>query len=202
MIPAADLEPFPHVIIDGGWDLELLRGVLAEFPSHIDQRWRRYGNDQERKLEGPPELWGERTHELFAQMGALAPMLAETFGMPPLYIDAIGGGYHLIPPGGFLNVHTDFTRSGGRYRRLNALVYLNEGWDDPGGHLELWDAGTFVKTVAPEMNRTLIFETSDHSWHGHPKPAERWRASFAAYFFSDEAPAEYGGDHSTVFRGH
>ena len=26
--------------------------------------------------------------------------------------------------------------------------------------------------------------TSSMSWHGHPKPCTRWRASLAAYFFT------------------
>jgi Rps23 Pro-64 3,4-dihydroxylase Tpa1-like proline 4-hydroxylase len=115
----------------------------------------------------------------------------------------VGGGYHLIPPGdGRLALHIDFNRSPdtGLFRRLNFLVFLNEGWDDPGGRLQLGDDGGGVaREIVPQFNRTVVFATSDRSWHGHPRPAARWRRSVAAYFFSWQPPADYVGDHSTVW---
>jgi hypothetical protein len=179
--------PFPHLAADGLWDGELLRQVAAEFPAPDVPGWKRYENSTERKLEGPPGLW--------------KPDLEEAFGIPGLEMETVGGGYHLIPPGGYLAVHADFNRSPhtGRYRRLNHLIYLNDGWDDGGGALELWDETGPAVTVAPEMNRTVVFETSDRSWHGHPRPAARWRKSVAAYFFTGDPPAGYAGEHSTLW---
>jgi hypothetical protein len=195
--------PFPHVVTDGWWDDALLRGVLEEFPDVSAPGWRRYDGSNERKLEGPPGLWGRKTREAFEAIRERAPELEEAFGIPGLRMETVGGGYHCIAPGGFLNIHADFNRSpsSGLYRRLNLLVYLNEGWNEPfgGGSLELWDAGGPVAEVAPEFNRTVVFETSDQSWHGHPKPAARWRRSLAAYFFTEEPPPGYREDHSTVW---
>jgi Rps23 Pro-64 3,4-dihydroxylase Tpa1-like proline 4-hydroxylase len=97
-------------------------------------------------------------------------------------------------------VHSDFSRSPstGRYRRVNVLTYLNHDWTDPGGHLELWaDDGPTV-SVAPEFGTTVAFITSATSWHGHPKPADRWRASLAAYFFTDDPPPDFR-EQSTVW---
>jgi hypothetical protein len=187
-------------VVDGWWDDDLLRAVLAEFPDPAAPGWRRYAGTNERKLEGPPGLWGPRTRELFALMKERIPELEVAFGIPDLVMETIGGGYHCIEPGGYLQIHTDFNRSprSGLYRRLNLLVYLNDGWNDPGGHLELWDANPVVD-VAPEFNRTVVFQTSDHSWHGHPRPTEQWRRSVAAYFFTEEPPPGYRDDHSTVW---
>lgn len=194
---------FPHHIIDGHWDTALLEQVRREFPSPHCAGWRRYVNGNELKLEGPPHLWGTATVAFFDMLAATPTLtwLQGLFGIDGLHMEPIGGGYHLIPPGGRLAVHTDFNRSprSGRYRRLNLLVYLNHNWTDPGGCLELWD-GDHVVTVAPEFNRTVIFETSDRSWHGHPEPAHRWRRSVAAYFFTDTPPEGFDGDHSTVWR--
>jgi 2OG-Fe(II) oxygenase superfamily len=195
--------PFRHTVIDGWWDDAILRDTLAEFPDGPEslRHWQRFENSSERKYAGGPQLWGPRTQELFKLIESRTGEIEELFGIAGLHMETIGGGYHLIEPGGYLAVHTDFNRSSqtGRYRRLNLLIYLNEDWQDPGGHLELWDAERCIADIAPEFNRTVIFETSDHSWHGHPVPAERWRKSVAAYFFTDEPPEGYHGEHSTVW---
>jgi Rps23 Pro-64 3,4-dihydroxylase Tpa1-like proline 4-hydroxylase len=196
-------DPFPHLVADGRWDRRLLWQVRAEFVSPHDPRWRRYDNPEERKLEGPEPMWGPATRELLAQVEQSAGELAEVFGLPPLSMETAGGGWHLIPPGGFLAVHADFNRSptSGRYRRLNHLIYLNPGWAEAGGALELWDAQAPRVAVAPEFGRTVVFATSSTSWHGHPRPADRWRASVAAYFYTQAPPPDWqpGGEHSTVW---
>jgi hypothetical protein len=193
--------PFPHVVTDGWWPEDLLHEVVAEFPDPAAPGWRRYQSSTERKLEGPPVLWGPCTRDLFEMMRGRTSDLEALFGISGLTMETVGGGYHCIEPGGHLNVHTDFNRSprSGLYRRLNLLVYLNDDWQDPGGHLELWDAAGKVADITPEFGRTVVFQTSDHSWHGHPLAASRWRMSVAAYFFTAQEPDGYHGDHSTVW---
>jgi hypothetical protein len=195
-------EPFPHVVLDGYWSDDQLTAIGREFPHSIDPRWRGYENDHEGKLEGPEPMWGPETRHLLHAVEQLGPALGDAFGIDELTMETVGGGYHLIPPDGHLDIHTDFSVSPttGLYRRLNFLVFLNPGWSDVGGHLELWsDAGPGVK-IAPELNRTVVFETSDRSWHGHPQPATRWRMSVAAYWYSPEPPEGFTGPHSTVWR--
>src|SRR5260221_14354734 len=92
--------PFPHVAADGWWDAGLLRRVAAEFPGASAPGWVRYENATERKLEGPPALWGGATRELLAQVEASAAGLEQAFGIGGLHMETAGGGYHLIPPGG------------------------------------------------------------------------------------------------------
>ena len=197
-----NLDPFPHAVVDGLFGTDVLDPVARDFPSPQTHGWKRYGTDHEVKLEGPPEMWSPATQWYFHELADMAPWLSELTGIPDLSMETVGGGYHLIPPGGYLEVHTDFNRSPhtGLHRRLNVLTYLNHGWaDDDGGHLELWgDDGPEV-VVAPEFGRTVIFATSDRSWHGHPKPTRRWRRSVAAYFFSPEPAPGYVEDHSTVW---
>lgn len=190
-------------MVDDWWDPVILRAVLDEMPDPDAPGWRRYENGNERKLEGPSALWGPVTQDFFAEyIPDHTAELEQAFHIYGLQMETVGGGYHCIPPGGHLQVHTDFNRSPrtGLFRRLNFLVYLNDEWNEPmgGGNLELWDANRAL-TIAPEFNRTVVFETSDHSWHGHPMPATRWRRSIAAYFFTEDAPPGYQGDHSTVW---
>lgn len=195
--------PFPHFVSRDLWEDAWLDEIVREFPKPDHQGWRRYGGENEIKYEGGRHLWGPATHRYFYQLENMAPMFSHLFGIDGLSMEAIGGGYHLIPPGGRLALHTDFNRSPltGLYRRLNVLTFLNRDWDDPGGTLELGLPDDYERnSVKPEFNTTVAFETSDRSWHGHPEPTQRqWRRSVAAYFFSEEPPPGYTGDHSTVW---
>jgi len=195
--------PFPHAILDGLWNDELLHAVAAEFPRLDAKGWIRYDAEKEVKLEGDSQLWGPSTFKFVEQIALLGPQLAEAFGMPKLILRTEGGGYHQIEPGGKLALHADFNRSeDGLYRRLNVITYLNPHWTDAdGGYLELLATDGTVTSVLPRFNRTVVFETSDKSFHGHPKPlpGPRSRRSFAAYFFSVESPDDYEYDHSTVW---
>lgn len=195
-------DPFPHLVVDGWWPPSLLADVLSEFPDPDDRRWRTFDNGEERKYEGGPQLWGPYVRELLDEIGTHAGELGEAFGIPDLRMETVGGGYHLIPPGGYLAVHTDFNRSPvtGLHRRLNLLVYLNDDWqDEQGGQLELWGEAGPVVSIRPELNTTAVFATSDQSWHGHPQPTTRWRRSVAAYFFTEAEPPGYSQEHSTVW---
>ena len=120
-----------------------------------------------------------------------------------------GGGMHLTGSGGRLDVHVDFNRIEERqlFRRLNILIYLNTEWKDEwGGQIELWDSSVKVCHLSslPVLNRCLIFQTSDISYHGvRPitAPPEVARKSFAAYYYTREAPTGWNGQsHSTIFK--
>lgn len=193
--------PFPHAIVDDHWPDKLLRDVAAEFPAPGASGWITYctANGDISKYEGPPEMWGPSTYELFGKLERFAPQLSQAFDIPDLHMETFGGGYHLIPPGGKLGMHVDFNRSASTetYRRLNLLIYLNDDWNDNRGALEL-GLGRLV-VIRPEFGRMVVFATSDRSWHGHPEPSNRWRASIAAYYFSTEPPPDYTHRHETVW---
>lgn len=117
-------------------------------------------------------------------------------GIRPLYgdDDLFGGGPHGIRTGGYLNVHTDFNfhPKTSKHRRLNILLYLNPRWEDEwNGHIELWrpDLAAPILKLQPIINRVLMFETSEHSFHGHPwplrTPPDVVRCSLAAYYYSE-----------------
>jgi Rps23 Pro-64 3,4-dihydroxylase Tpa1-like proline 4-hydroxylase len=193
-------EPFPHLVLDWWFTPELCQAIADEFPTVFQPGWREYRKQNEVKYEGGPSMWGDAACEYFDQLEGRTGDLEEMFAIPNLSMEFVGGGYHLIPPGGRLAMHADFNRSPDTdlYRRLNVLTYLNPDWDDAGGHLRLGDPSSVV--INPEMGRTVIFATSATSWHGHPVPTvHRWRKSIAAYFFSPEPPPDYQADQSTVW---
>src|SRR5262249_15689574 len=83
----------------------------------------------------------------------------------------VGGGIHVTGPGGRLDVHVDFNYVESRrlHRRLNLLLYLNPMWEEQwGGQIQLWDklVTECRQAFAPTLNRCVIFETSDISFHG------------------------------------
>jgi hypothetical protein len=132
-------------------------------------------------------------------------------GMPNLLWDVqfAGGGMHETARSGWLDVHVDFNFHDqlDAHRRLNILVFLNPVWDEQwGGLFELWDEGvkTRVHGLAPIHNRCVVFETSDKSWHGVTAvncPDGIVRKSFAAYYYTREAPAGWNGAvHDTIFK--
>ena len=121
-----------------------------------------------------------------------------------------GGGLHQIEPGGFLKVHADFNVHPKLHldRRLNMLIYLNKDWrEEYGGHLELWDRDrtrTCRERILPVFNRTVVFSTTDTSFHGHPHPLTSppgvTRKSVSLYYYTAGRPrGEESEAHDTLF---
>jgi Rps23 Pro-64 3,4-dihydroxylase Tpa1-like proline 4-hydroxylase len=189
--------PFPHIVIDDFLDADLLRQVLAGFPSSENKSY--FDREQERlKFQyNPAEVDSAVTRNLFAELNSQAflSFLEELTGISGLVSDPHfeGGGLHETKRGGHLGVHADFNIHGRLKleRKINLLIYLNEKWDDEfGGHLELWDrqmSGCAVR-VKPVFGRAVIFNTALDSFHGHPDPLncppERSRRSIATYYYT------------------
>lgn len=210
-------QPFPFFMIDGFLDEAFAREVAASMPRFEDaQKLGLTFKSVNEKLKlqvtdsakfPPPVL---ALHRALSSPEFLADLSYIT-GIPNLLADdkLDGGGMHQTGPGGRLDVHVDFNilEDRGWHRRLNILVYLNPGWqEDWGGRIELWDKD--VKkcwhSYAPILNRCVVFETSEISYHGVTPlsaPAGVARKSFAAYYYTKEPPPHWDGKaHSTVFQ--
>ena len=207
-------DPFPHVVIDDFLDPALLKTVLSEFDAMDREPWHYTERATERKYSTEDfRHFGPITRTVFSQLNS-APFLwflHKLTGIEGIIPDAHlrGGGLHEIKRGGALGVHADFNFYPRLqlYRRLNLLVYLNEDWSEAwGGDLELWDrqGKGCVQRISPRFNRAVIFDTSNSSYHGHPRPLEcpeeRSRKSLALYYYTVDAPADDDRTpHSTVF---
>jgi 2OG-Fe(II) oxygenase superfamily len=209
--------PFPHVTIDGLFDDDVLQRLLVDFPAPDDPAWSRFDNPKERKLGNYRRLLETSAdiQRFLFQMNSptMLAFLEDLTGIDGLIPDPYfgGGALHLIPPGGFLKVHADFNWHPKLRldRRLNMLVYLNRDWEERyGGDLELWDAGgqACVKKISPHFNRTVVFATTDASYHGHPLPlrcpADVTRKSVSLYYYTNGRPdSEKSPPHDTLFVG-
>jgi hypothetical protein len=138
-------------------------------------------------------------------------LLSFVFDIPHLLADdeLIGGGIHQTGSRGHLDVHIDFNYIHERdlHRRLNILIYFNKDWKPEwGGNIELWDKDVKVChfSALPVFNRCVVFETNEISYHGVTAvncPEGQARKSFAAYYYTKEAPAHWNGQsHSTIFK--
>jgi hypothetical protein len=210
-------QPFPHVTIDNFLVPGTAEEVAAAYPSFEKATEMGFGVNivnEQRKIQVtdtakfPDPV--RRLNDALASPKFMADVEYIT-GIPALLSDELleGGGMHLTGPGGRLDVHVDFNVLEKRnlFRRLNILVYLNPTWrDEWGGQIELWDKDVKVCHLRsqPIINKCLIFETSNISYHGVAPlktPPDIIRRSFAAYYYTKEPPAYWDGKaHSTIFK--
>jgi 2OG-Fe(II) oxygenase superfamily len=210
-------EPFPHFKIDNFLDQGFAERILASFPSFEEAvkvgRSFEAVNEHRKVQVTDSSLFAEPIARLNRALAdpEFLDLLCYVFDIPHLLADEqlVGGGIHQTGPRGHLDVHVDFNYLPDRelHRRLNILIYFNKDWKEEwGGNIELWDKDVKVchHSFAPIFNRCVVFATNEISYHGVTAvrcPADRSRKSFAAYYYTKEAPPGWDGQqHSTVFK--
>jgi len=213
--------PFKYLVIDQFFNNNFCQSLVSDFPTF----------DKKRALNENGEVGMKATHEQITKIGTAYKQLdsmvksdeflgfvSDLTGIPELRFDPFyfGGGTHENLHGQDLDAHVDFnfhpvTK---QHRRLNMIVYFNDQWDDNwGGSLDLHKdphkhpRDDEIATVTPLMNRCVIFETTEWSWHGFTRinlPEELRenvsRKSFALYYYTDTRPREeMGKPHSTIY---
>jgi Rps23 Pro-64 3,4-dihydroxylase Tpa1-like proline 4-hydroxylase len=201
-------EPFKHIVIDNFFPEELAKQCLDSFPSLDDPIWDR-SNDPEIEIK----LRTNWKSEFDIPDGILPAIrilnssvflkaMAQRIGIPKLIPDPYftGGGLNATVRGGLLDVHIDgnYHDATGLNRRINAIVYLNPGWQQGwGGEFGLYDktGDVCLKEVAPLFNRLVIFDTHDYSFHGLPNPlnfpeGDARRSIILYYYTKDARPSD------------
>lgn len=215
----ATADPFPHIVIDDFLDQDVLAELVEHFPAPDHESWvvrnarSEDGTDQQRsKFDYVLGRGISRRRPGFVEYemtlhptvrNLLLELNSSTFVGYLQQLTRIntmisdpnmwGGGLHQTSAGGMLNIHADFLKHPvfGFDRKLNMLLYLNDGWQTAwGGDLELWtaDMKRCAQSIAPIANRCVIFSTSETSYHGHSKPLTCpdgvFRRSIAAYYYT------------------
>jgi Rps23 Pro-64 3,4-dihydroxylase Tpa1-like proline 4-hydroxylase len=210
-------KPCPHILLKNFLDPEIAQEMAREFPRPAADAWTQYKHANENKLgmtrrERFPPLLRAVTEELNSP--DFVDWISQLTGIPDLLADPMldGGGLHQSGRGGYLNVHTDFSKHHFHpnwHRRVNLIIYLNANWHESwGGSLELWEKspeGKMTRCVAkypPLLNHAIIFTTTEKSLHGFPDPLtcpeNQSRKSLALYYYTAEANPNFAS-HSTDY---
>lgn len=210
-------QPYPHFKIDDFFKHDFALEVAEAFPRLEDAQKIGVGyrvvNERGKIHITDSSVFPDpirKVHEILASP-EFVDLMSYVLGIPNLLADPkmTGGGIHMTGPRGHLDVHIDFNYLKDRdlHRRANVLIYFNPNWPEEwGGNFELWDRNVRAcgHSFRPVLNRCLAFATSDISYHGVTAvrcPPGQARKSFAAYYYTREAPEGWDGkSHSTIFK--
>jgi len=195
--------PFPHIVLDGAFDEDVLDGVLAEWPTRDAVPWITHDDALERgkHTNGDIGRFGPNAQRLLTELSRpfFLEFLSELTGIGALIPDPYfaAAGLFETTAGGYLDIHADFSINArtGLDRRCNVLIYLNRDWTEAnGGQLEFWRARPFrrERSIVPVFNRMVIFDTTPSAYHGHPNPVVApptgSRKTISAYYFTRGRP--------------
>ena len=211
------VEPFPHFCIDNFLNEGFANEIYDSFPTFQEAKALGQGfkavNESKKIQISDDSKFAPAMKKLsdLLQSKKFVDMWSDLTGLPNLLSDPklIGGGIHETNSGGHLDVHVDFNfvEKEQLHRRLNILIYFNKDWkEEYGGYLDLWDVNVKKRYgyFKPKFNRACGFITSGTSYHGVTPltcPPDIFRKSFAAYYYTKEAPEGWTGKkHSTLFK--
>ena len=212
--------PFRHVVIDNFLTSEYCAALASEFPAFDDASARNEHGQVGLKSVHPNLAQLGPSYVRFDQLlqtDEFLRFISEITSTPKLMYDPdyVGGGTHENRNGQDLDPHIDFNYHPrtSLHRRLNLILFLNSEWHPNwGGALELHRDPALPPTqdeiaaIVPAFNRCVVFETTEHSWHGFrrivlpPGKEHISRRSIAVYFYTRERPAtETEASHGTVY---
>ena len=213
----ARARPFPHIAIEDFFEPAFCEALCRDFPeTDRDKRFEEYGRKIGKITVEDIRSLGETYTRLddVVRSQAFLEWLSAITGIDGLLFDPdyVGGGTHENLENQALHPHVDFNHhpTKGWYRRLNLLVYLNRAWnEDWGGHLTLLSDPRSHEperaSYVPAFNRAVVFETTEHSWHGFGRlhledaPPGTTRRSISVYYYTEQPPTTAGPEHSTIY---
>lgn len=197
-------QPFNYVVIDNFFKEEIAEQLANEFPDYNnDDVWNIYKNPLENKRLTPDwNLFPPLTYEAFTFLNTpeFIKKIEWIIGVENVKPDMglHGGGWHVTPGGGKLNIHLDYSIHPKlkMERRANLIIYLSHWKPEWDGALQLWshDHETnmpkeCVSKVEVKFNRAVIFDTTQNSWHGLPDeikaPSNVLRKSLNIYYLTE-----------------
>lgn len=198
--------PYDHCIIDDFFVLDVALRLEKEFLNYENPKWFEYKNSlEDKKALNDWNAFPKLTYLVFKELisQTFIEMLSNEIGVELFQDPGLhGGGWHIHGPGGSLNPHYDYSIHPklGLQRKINIIIYLSSKLEDNhGGHFGMWSHDPIhnqpkelVKIVQPKFNRAVIFDTTNHSWHGIcralTQPEGIFRKSIAVYYLTTPQP--------------
>lgn len=188
----------PHILFENFFNENILNSILDEFPnlenkydqSYNDCNSKSFAKNNLKDLNQTKKFIDFLNSETFVDFLQKLTGIKEKLVIDP---DMVGGGLHESKKGGYLKLHSDFYLHPtlNLDRRINVILYLNKDYkSEYKGEIYLYhkDLNNFVKYY-PKFNSLLIFNTTEHSYHGFPERIEMdSRKSIALYFYSNGRP--------------
>lgn len=199
-------KPFNHVIIDNFWKKDIADEIVKDYDiiTSDEKNFYVYDNPIEKKLVvNHWDKFPKTTYTAFSYLNSLEflNILEKITNIDNLKTDVglHGGGCHVHPKGGKLNIHLDYSIHPKLKleRKLNIIIYMTPNWMSGwGGNLQLWSHDDInnspkkcEKAIDIKFNRAVIFDTTQNSWHGLPDelnlPNGIKRQSMAVYYLVD-----------------
>ena len=213
-------QPFKNVVIDNFLSPDFAKSLLEQFPRVADPSKLRNefgGINPKASVDDVAGIGGAYTLiDSYIQTDEFLTLMSEITGIPNLLYDPwyFGAGTHENFHSAGLDPHIDFNihPKTNWHRRINAIVYLNENWDpkwggDIGFHTDPWNlSGDKRVSFEPQLNRCVIFETTEKSWHSvepvnQPEDQrDQSRKSFTIYLYTESREGEeIAPPHGTVY---
>ena len=201
-ISQADVEqkPFRHLVVDDFLPTKMAYSAELLFPSKKSDIWDRQDDGVEKKLRSTYKCEFDFPTPLqnivrILNSRLILEVMSDALEIPKLTPDPYftGGGLNMSLRDGMLDVHVDgnYHDATGLNRRVNAILFLNPVWEESwGGEFGIYTHGgrSLYKKIYPIMNRLVIFDTHDRSFHGTPEPItcpERYnRKSLILYYYT------------------
>ena len=198
-------QPFNHIIIDDFFTPEVASELVSEFPSYDSPVWDfHYLNAIENKKAcNHWDKFPPTTYSVFHYLCSpeFESIVEDITGKERVKTDVglHGGGWHAHSRAGKLNIHVDYSIHPKLklQRNYNLIIYMTPDWNPAwGGGLELWShdedrntAKECIRTIENRFNRGVLFDTTQHSWHGLPQdllcPEGIARQSLAIYYVTE-----------------
>lgn len=198
-------KPFNHVIIDNFWNEDVASKLVSEFPDYDSSAWTTHYNNpvEDKKTSNHWDKFPEKTYQAFTYLNSqeFVSLIEYITGQSEVKTDIglHGGGWHCHHKGGKLNIHLDYSIHPKLKleRHFNLIIYMTPNWNPKWhGGLELWSHNKETDqplhcetTIENKFNRAVLFDTTQHSWHGLPDdltcPVNVYRQSMAIYYLTN-----------------
>jgi len=195
--------PFTVVDIDDFLPEARLKALCNSFPPTEDSVWEtsKIGEVESKRRTTWTSIYdipqGIREVVQFMNSSTFLRFASDVLNIPKLLPDPYftGGGLNESFRGDYLDVHVDgnYHDASGLHRRANAILYLTPEWEQSwGGNFGIYtDGGKTLHTeITPKMNKLVLFDTSDVSYHGYPDPincpSHVSRRSLILYYYTKD----------------